>query len=198
MDAASAGHDEPARALLHGRGLRLFPADRDSAVEAAAADADETGAGVRPRCRARDPEPGRSRLQGARQRGHMVHRPAADRARQGTRDRRSAGCGGDRGSGSQGAGNADGEPRATPFPHAQRAGRRARPVRDALGAVVSAWPSHADRDRAADAAGGNDVPRARRRDRSRRQCPGGGDHGQCGDGWRRARSPRRNRSCRPA
>ena len=103
VDAASAGHDEPARALLHGRGLRLFPADRGAAVEAAAADADEAGAGVRPRRRARDPEPGRSRLQGARQRGHLVHRPAADRARQGTRDRRSARCGGDRGSRSQGA-----------------------------------------------------------------------------------------------
>ena len=27
------GHDEPARALLHGRGVRLLPADRDAAVE---------------------------------------------------------------------------------------------------------------------------------------------------------------------
>ena len=37
--------------------------------------------------RARHAEPGGPRLQGPRQRGHVVHRPPADRARQGARDR---------------------------------------------------------------------------------------------------------------
>jgi len=50
----------------------------DAAVEAAAAHADEAGACLRHRRGARHAEPGGPRLQGSRQRGHVVHRPAAD------------------------------------------------------------------------------------------------------------------------
>ncbi len=89
LDARAARHDEPARAPLHGRDLRLLPARRQPAVEAAAADAAQAGARLRPRRRAGDAEPGRPRLQGAVQRRHVVHRPAADRARQGARARRA-------------------------------------------------------------------------------------------------------------
>ena len=59
-------HLQPARDRLHGRDRRLLPAGRESAVEGAAADAAQAGARVRRRRRARHPEPGRSRLQGAR------------------------------------------------------------------------------------------------------------------------------------
>ena len=62
----AARHDEPARAALHGRDLRLLPAGRESAVEGAAADAAQAGARVRPGRGAGDAEPGRPRLQGAR------------------------------------------------------------------------------------------------------------------------------------
>ena len=55
-----------ARDPLHGRGVRLHAAGRQPAVEAAAADAAEAGARLRPRRRARHPEPGRPRLQGPR------------------------------------------------------------------------------------------------------------------------------------
>ena len=83
-----AGHVEPAGDPLHGRGLRLLPADGQSAVEDADADAAQAGPGVRPGRGAGDAEPGRSRLQGALERRHVVPRPAADRARQGPRARR--------------------------------------------------------------------------------------------------------------
>ena len=51
-------------------------------------------AGARFRCGrgTRDAEPGRSRLQGTRQCGHLAHRPPADRARQDARDRGSGRC----------------------------------------------------------------------------------------------------------
>ena len=47
LDAHAARHDEPARAALHGRDLRLLPAGRQPAVEDAAADAAQAGARVR-------------------------------------------------------------------------------------------------------------------------------------------------------
>ena len=62
----------------------FFPPVGESAVEAAAAHAAEAGARVRPRRRARDAEPGRPRLQGALEHRHLVARPPADRARQGS------------------------------------------------------------------------------------------------------------------
>ena len=48
----------------------------------------EAGPRVRPRLRAGDAEPGRPRLQRPVERRHLVPRPAANRARQGPRDRR--------------------------------------------------------------------------------------------------------------
>ena len=93
LDAHAVRHDQPARAALHGRDLRLLPAGGQSAVEAAAADAAQAGARLRPRRGAGHAEPGRPRLQGAGQRRHLVHRPAADRARQGARARRPRGRG---------------------------------------------------------------------------------------------------------
>ena len=88
---AQPGTREPARAALHGRGVRVLPADREPALEDADADAAQAGARVRSRRRARDPEPRRPRLQGPRQRGHVVPRAAPDRARQAPRPRRARG-----------------------------------------------------------------------------------------------------------
>ena len=47
VDAHAVRHDQPARAPLHGRDLRLLPAGRQPAVEDAAADAAQAGPGVR-------------------------------------------------------------------------------------------------------------------------------------------------------
>ena len=138
-------HDEPARDPLHGRDLRLLPAGGEPAVEAAAAHAAEAGARVRRRRGARDAEPRRPRLQGARERGHVVHRPAADRARQGARARGLEGVAAGEGTrfdrGRDGA--APRRPRQPRLPDEQRARGRARGVRDALGDVVSPRPAHA-------------------------------------------------------
>ena len=94
LDALAAGHDEPARDLLHGRGVRVLPAGGEPAVEDAPADAAEAGPGVRARLPAGDAEPRGPRLQGARQLRHVVAGPPADRARQGPRPRRPRGRGG--------------------------------------------------------------------------------------------------------
>ena len=79
---------------LHGRNPRLLSAGRESALEGTAADAAQAGPRVRPRRRARDPEPGRPRLQGAGEHRHVVPGPAADRARQGAHARRARRGGG--------------------------------------------------------------------------------------------------------
>ena len=47
LDARAVRHDQPARAPLHGRDLRLLPAGRESAVEAPAAHPAQAGARVR-------------------------------------------------------------------------------------------------------------------------------------------------------
>ena len=146
--AAQRGHRVDARrsrarsslraAALHGRDLRLLPAGRQSAVEAAAADAAEAGARLRPRRRAGDAEPGRSGLQGTLEYRHLVARPPADRSRQGARPRRprkrERGGGFDRARGRSAAVAAH-EPR---LPDAERARGRAHPLSVALGAVVPA------------------------------------------------------------
>ena len=90
VDAPAERHERPAGAAVHGRGRRLPAADRGSADEEADHDADEAGAGVRRRRRAQHAEPGRRRLQGAVQRGHLDDRPVADRPRQGAAARRHA------------------------------------------------------------------------------------------------------------
>ncbi len=91
VGALAVRHLEPARAALHGRDLRLLPAHRDAAVEEADAHPAQAGAGVGPRRRAGDAEPSRPRLQGPRQHRHLVPGPAADRARQAARARRTGG-----------------------------------------------------------------------------------------------------------
>ena len=79
LDAPAARHHRAARARLHGRDLRLLPAaPEEPADQAAAADAAEAGARAGRRRGARDPEPGRPRLQGARQHGHLARGEAAD------------------------------------------------------------------------------------------------------------------------
>ncbi len=103
LDALATGHEQPARAALHGRDLRLHAADGEAAVEEADADAAQAGPRLRRGRGSGDPESGRSRLQGAVQHRHLVHRPAADRARQDARARRARGRRGGRGSASTAA-----------------------------------------------------------------------------------------------
>ena len=79
MDAAPERYHRPARPAVHGRGRRLPAADRRAADQEADHDADEAGPSVRRRRRAQHPEPGRRRLQGVVERGHVDDRPAADR-----------------------------------------------------------------------------------------------------------------------
>ena len=80
LGARPTGHRQPAGHHLHGRDLRLLPAGGGAALQAAAPHPAEAGPGVRCRGAARHAEPGRPRLQGSRQRRHLVDRPAADRA----------------------------------------------------------------------------------------------------------------------
>ena len=87
LDARAAGHDRPARARLHGRGVRLRAADRHATREEADPDVVEAGPCVRRRHGALDPEPRRPRLQGDGQRGHLDGRSPPDRQRQGARAR---------------------------------------------------------------------------------------------------------------
>ena len=107
------------------------------------------GVGVR----AGDAEPGRPRLQGPLQRRHLVHRPAADRARQAARARRARGRLGPGRARSRRSSrsciSALGKPR---LPAEQRARGRARGLPDALDDVVPARPAHAAADRRADGA----------------------------------------------
>ncbi len=92
VDANAARNLEPARARVHGRGRRLLATDGDASLEEAAADAAQASARVRCRHGAREPEPGRPRLQGAVECGHVVPRPVTNRARQGARDRGPRRC----------------------------------------------------------------------------------------------------------
>ena len=96
---------------------------------------------------ARDPEPGRPRLQGTFERRHLVHRAPANRARPAARHRRPHERAGGRGIRPGRAREADGRHRAARLPDAERQRRRADPVPHALGTLVAA--------RAADAAGNN-------------------------------------------
>ena len=124
---------------LHGRSVRLLPADREPAGEAADAHAAQAGPRVRPWLRAGDAEPGRSRLQRTVERRHLVLGPAANGARQGPRDRRARRRVGPSGLDVQSPGDGSHarrtrEPRV---PDEQRARRCACGVRIAVGDVVS-------------------------------------------------------------
>ena len=121
----------------------FLPAGRDAAVETADADADEAGAGLWHRRGPRHAEPGRSRLQGTRQRGHLVHRSAADRARPRSRHRGPARHGGRQGPRPRGPHVDDGEPDAAHVPDAQRPRRCTGAVPHALGDVLPARPADA-------------------------------------------------------
>ena len=91
VDAPAEWHDELARARLHGRDLRLLPACRKPAIQAAAAHAAQAGARLRRWHRPGHAEPGGPRLQGALERRDVVPRPPADRTRQGAGDRGAGG-----------------------------------------------------------------------------------------------------------
>ena len=176
MDAAPVRHHQPARAVLHGRGVRLLPAGRDAAVQAAAADADEAGARVRAGRGAGDAESGRPRLQGPGQCRHLVHRPAADRARQGAGDRRPARqrCRGRHGQGAAGGGHVG--PAAANLPDAQRARCRARAAAHTLGAVVPARTADLGRDFPAGGCSAGSRRAARGNDSGKRARAGRRDH----------------------
>ncbi len=153
LDADAARHDQPARALVHGRSLRLLPAGRQPAVEEADADAAQAGPGLRDRRRALDAEPGRPRLQGAGQRRDVVRRAAADRPRPGSRAGRAGRRGGvDReGVRPRRDGRDDGGARQARLPAEQHLRGRSGGVPDAVGAELPA--------RAADAGGDPAVAR---------------------------------------
>ena len=136
LDAWPVGHDQPAGAALHGRDLRLLPADGRAALEEAAPDAAQAGARVRPGRRPGDAEPRRPRLQGPFERRHLVDRPSADRPGQAARARRARGRLGSGRARSRAAREADLGARQSRIPAQQRARERARGVPDALDDVV--------------------------------------------------------------
>ena len=169
LDAHAVRHHQPARAALHGRDLRLLPAGGEPAVEDAAADAAQAGPRLRPGRGARHAEPGGPRLQGALQHRHLVHRPAADRARQGARARRPRRRGGRRGKASTAAElerilSGLWQPR---LPDEQRARGPPRGLPDPLGHVLSARAADAQPDQDADGS----AARRRRRARPPRARP---------------------------
>ena len=78
--AAQSGTSDLRALVVHGRGLRLRPADRDAAGEEADPDHPQAGRAFGVGHGARDAEPGRPRLQGDGERGNVAGRPPADRA----------------------------------------------------------------------------------------------------------------------
>ena len=83
LDARTTRFTQTPGPRLHGRGVRVRATHRRSPVEKAHPDAVQAGSGVRGRCGVGDTEPGRSRLQGHLECGHMDGGAPADRARQG-------------------------------------------------------------------------------------------------------------------
>ena len=157
------------RALaLHGRDLRLLPAGREPAVEAAAADAAQAGARLRPRRGAGDAEPGRPRLQGAL----ATPAPGSSAGCRPSATRRACSTGSkapppaparrfDRGEMEQILAGLGNRVFLMNNVHEDAPGG----LRDALGAVVPARPADARPDQAAD---GRRQPSAGRRRRRRR------------------------------
>ena len=89
---AQTGHLEPARACVYMDEIfGYFPPVANPPSKAPLLTLLKQGRAFGVGVRARDAEPGRSRLQGAVEHRHLVHRPAADRARQGARARRPRG-----------------------------------------------------------------------------------------------------------
>ena len=156
VDAPAERHERPARAALHGRGRGLPPADGEPADEEADHAAAQAGARLRPRRGALDPEPGRRRLQGAVERRHLAHRPAADRAGQGPARRRPLERG--RRRRHQGRQRHDQQPGQAPVPAQARGQGRARGDDHALGDELPARSAHARPDRPGDGARGCAAP----------------------------------------
>ena len=140
LGAHAARHDQPAGAVVHGRDLRLLPARRQSAIETAAAHAAEAGAGVRAGSGAGNAESRGSGLQGPGQHRHLVHRTAADRARQdaaaGRTGGRAAEHGGEVRPGQDGSD--PGGARQPRVPDEQRPRGRTGGIREPVDPVVSA------------------------------------------------------------
>ena len=152
MDAGPAGHQLAAGDPVHGRGVRLPPADRQPADQAAAADAAQAGPGVRARPDPGDPEPRRPGLQGAVQCRHLVAGAAADRA---GRQPRHRGAAGGRRLGRAVARPSEGRAdpvrdRLAQLPDEQRPRGRPGVVRGPVGAVVPGRSDDAGADRNAD------------------------------------------------
>ena len=84
------GTPGPARARLHGRGVRLHATLGRATTEEADADDLQAGSRVRDGARALDPEPGRPRLQGDVECRNLARRATADRERQGPCARRTS------------------------------------------------------------------------------------------------------------
>ena len=105
---------------VHGRGVRLHAAGRQPAGKVVAADTAQTGPCLRAGRRAVHPESRGPRLQGPRQRRHLVHRAAADRTRQGTGARRPDGCSGWRAARRKKPGENPGVPGQAAIPAPQR------------------------------------------------------------------------------
>ena len=168
VDARSGGNARPARARVHGRGLRLRPSERLPAAEEADPDHLQAGSCVRARPRPLDPEPRRPRLQGDVERRHVARRALADRERQGARAGRAPlGCRRHR---CRRARPGDRRARQAPVPPRLGEGVAAAAAPDALGDVVPRRPADEGAGRAARAARRGQQPQpARRRD----ACRGG-------------------------
>ncbi len=158
VDARPAGHGEPARDSLHGRDLRVLSSRCGATFEGPDAHASQAGTRLRSRGRPRHSESRGPRLQRAREHRHLVSRPPPDgpRSREAPRrvgvsaawirpeeDRRASLLA-----------------RQARLSHAERSRGRPRPVRDALGDVVSGGT--------ADAAAAERAHRTRDRDEGRR------------------------------
>ncbi len=92
LDALAQREPEAPRAVRVRRGVRLHaPSPSEPADQAPAGCADEASPRLRCRRGARDAEPDGPRLPRPRQRGHLVHRPPANRRRPRTRHRRASG-----------------------------------------------------------------------------------------------------------
>ena len=139
LDAAPVGDLGPACPGLHGRDVRLLPADGGTSLEEADPHPAQAGAGLRCRVRRLDPEPGRPRLQGDVQRRNLDDRPTPDRARQGP-DPRGDDLGG-RGSGHRSDRPADLRPGQSPVRDAQNGGQATDHLHHPLGYVLSGRPA---------------------------------------------------------
>ena len=162
------GHDQPARAALHGRDLRLLPAGRRAALEEAAADAAQAGARVRRwACVLATQNPVDLDYKGLSNAGTwLIGRLQTERDKQRVLDGLE-GASGQGGLDRAAAREADLGARQPRLPAEQRARGRARGVPDALDDVVPARAADAAADRRADGAAQGRACRHRRPRRPR-------------------------------